>query len=552
MYPNFPYQTRFNPESQQSDVTSHGTIPSSMSSSYISDDVCINCVSPLRVYKAPPPPTIIEVDEDGQVKERQDYRSQRSYNRGQSQRWAVLETSSYDRDNRMTSYQNTESMTISREPAPSPPVRNSLSSSSHEITSNILDAMNSKHTPIQHKKQVSISELSDIDSNSDGGFGSDGEFDLRPKSHHESDQLNIKENHPEMMNKQITSRLPSKRAHFKEPDPVSIHENINENINETSIEHPDIEEISQVATIQLKEPSSVQQKSVNLHKTEKPKDANVPSKSVNVTKTEQLKDANVPSKSVDVPNTEQLTECTVQSKSVDVPTTEQLKDANVPSKSVNVAKTEQLKDANVPSKSVNVAKTEQLKESNVPSKSVDVPKTEQLKEYNVPSKSVDVPKTEQLKEYNVPSKSVDVPKTEQLKEANVQSKFIDHVKGQRRTYIPFFNDEIYETSDSQCQLTTDKNGTLIDLTVELAAFIKGEPVIFPFGKTKLQEIGTYCDNEIIANFVNDEIKGTAVGRVSTLNDCYVITFVKYLVDGTSLISFDEISLPVTFSYRGKL
>lgn len=127
-------------------------------------------------------------------------------------------------------------------------------------------------------------------------------------------------------------------------------------------------------------------------------------------------------------------------------------------------------------------------------------------------------------------------------------------KGPNGTFVPYFNDELYATSECSSELRSDPETTL-NLVVELAGLLDEEPVIYPFGLYKIRtgEIGAFKDQILSLTWTNDDSHGKAEGRLYENSEQVYVIVLPRIWDGSGKkISFSEIELPAIFQYRGRI
>ena len=127
-------------------------------------------------------------------------------------------------------------------------------------------------------------------------------------------------------------------------------------------------------------------------------------------------------------------------------------------------------------------------------------------------------------------------------------------KGPNGTFVPYFNDELYATSECSSELRSDPETTL-NLVVELAGLLDDEPVIYPFGLYKIRsgEIGAFKDQILSLTWTNDDSHGKAEGRLCENSEqVHVIVLPRIWDASGKKISFSEIELPAIFQYRGRI
>ena len=127
-------------------------------------------------------------------------------------------------------------------------------------------------------------------------------------------------------------------------------------------------------------------------------------------------------------------------------------------------------------------------------------------------------------------------------------KALDRDDASSGKWIPYFNDEMYITSDSTCYMEADNH---IVLKVGLAGILTSSPVIYPFGGVDVAY--TFSETNVKFNFSDDKntYTGVAYGKVSKINSKYIITLNKFEHKDQS-ITWDQIQLPAIFTYTGKV
>ena len=115
-----------------------------------------------------------------------------------------------------------------------------------------------------------------------------------------------------------------------------------------------------------------------------------------------------------------------------------------------------------------------------------------------------------------------------------------------RTFTPFFNNEFFITKDCRCELT----GNSMNLVVELAGILSVAPKIYPFGNAQDVSIP---NQPITLQFLGEENKeGIASGHLLSENGTITIVLDTYLNRTGETVSFEEIDLPVTLTFKGNL
>lgn len=136
-----------------------------------------------------------------------------------------------------------------------------------------------------------------------------------------------------------------------------------------------------------------------------------------------------------------------------------------------------------------------------------------------------------------------------LQDEPVITKLIQALSGDKiNKWIPYFNKDIYITSDSTCYMESNNH---IVLKVGLAGILTSPPIIYPFGDADVKY--TFSETDVRFNFSNDDnsYTGVAYGKVSRLNNRYIITLNKF-EHKDKIIPWDILQLPLIFTYTGKV
>lgn len=114
-----------------------------------------------------------------------------------------------------------------------------------------------------------------------------------------------------------------------------------------------------------------------------------------------------------------------------------------------------------------------------------------------------------------------------------------------RTFTPFFNNNLFITKDCRSELT----GNSLSLVVELAGILSVPPKIYPFGNAIDL---TYPNQPISLQFLGESQEGTATGRLLNENGTIIILLDTYSNSTGASMTFEEIDLPVTMTFKGTL
>jgi hypothetical protein len=123
----------------------------------------------------------------------------------------------------------------------------------------------------------------------------------------------------------------------------------------------------------------------------------------------------------------------------------------------------------------------------------------------------------------------------------------------KESFSPFFNEEFFSTIDCFSNLKDDN----LELCVELANLIEGQVKIYPFGHYIFPSGKKYSDQSLNCTWKSDDnMKGLAKCHLSSSEGLYTISILRVVYEKESgdheEISFDDIPLPATFFFKGKL
>jgi len=134
------------------------------------------------------------------------------------------------------------------------------------------------------------------------------------------------------------------------------------------------------------------------------------------------------------------------------------------------------------------------------------------------------------------------PKSESSPQPSNEESLLFVDENNQVTCIPFFNNQLYTTSNSK----TEIQGSHLTIIVELAGIVSTEPRLYIFGEKESYKFSEVFKNQsLIFTFTNDIVQGKAYGFLTLEDDHYIVTFSKFEVDD-KLIDFGTIDLPITF------